>query len=98
MVNRLKGAIGEIVHPDQTCGVPGRRDADSLALIWDTIQYVTDSKIRAALLGLDQEKAFDCISPESMEMVLHDFGLRERLFGYVKMVYTDFFNSATVNG
>ncbi|KAJ1166936.1 hypothetical protein NDU88_007329 [Pleurodeles waltl] len=54
MVNRLKGTMGEIVHPDQTCGVPGRRVADSLALIRDTIQYITDQNINAALVCLDQ--------------------------------------------
>ncbi|KAJ1166940.1 hypothetical protein NDU88_007333 [Pleurodeles waltl] len=59
MVYRLKGAMGEIVHPDQTCGVPGRRVADSLALIRDTIQYIRDQNIHAALVCLDQEKAFD---------------------------------------
>ncbi|KAJ1164408.1 hypothetical protein NDU88_004847 [Pleurodeles waltl] len=51
MVNRLKGAMGEIVHPDQTCGLPGRRVADSLALIRDTIQYITDRNICAELLA-----------------------------------------------
>ncbi|KAJ1107442.1 hypothetical protein NDU88_004832 [Pleurodeles waltl] len=54
MVNRLKGAMGEIVHPDQTCGVPGRRVADSLALIRDRIQYITNRNIRAALVGVRQ--------------------------------------------
>ncbi|KAJ1211805.1 hypothetical protein NDU88_007153 [Pleurodeles waltl] len=66
MVNRLEGAMGEIVHPDQTCGVPGRRVADSLALIRDTIQYITDRNIRSALVCLDQEKAFDRVSHEFM--------------------------------
>ncbi|KAJ1169478.1 hypothetical protein NDU88_001371 [Pleurodeles waltl] len=63
MVNRLKGAMGEIVHPDQTCGVPGRRIADSLARIWDTIQYIKDRNTRAAVVCLEQEKAFDPCLP-----------------------------------
>ncbi|KAJ1169246.1 hypothetical protein NDU88_001152 [Pleurodeles waltl] len=98
MVNRLKGVMGEMVHPDQTCGVPGRRIADSLALIRDTIQYITDRNIRAALVCLDQEKAFDCVSHEFIERVLQGFGLGERFCNYVKIMYTHIFSSVMVNG
>ncbi|KAJ1122925.1 hypothetical protein NDU88_001398 [Pleurodeles waltl] len=98
MVNRLKGAMGEIVHPDQTCGVPGRRVADSLALIRDTIQYITDRNIRAALVCLDQEKAFDRVSHEFMGRVLQGFGLGKRFCNYVRIMYTDIFSSVMVNG
>ncbi|KAJ1080742.1 hypothetical protein NDU88_000936 [Pleurodeles waltl] len=73
MVNRLKGAMGELVHPDQTCGVPGRRIADSLALIRDTIQYITDRNIHVAMVCLDQEKAFDRVSHEFMEKLLAEY-------------------------
>ncbi|KAJ1151257.1 hypothetical protein NDU88_004041 [Pleurodeles waltl] len=40
MANRLKKVIEKIVHPDQTCGIPGRQIVDSLALVRDTIEYV----------------------------------------------------------
>ncbi|KAJ1169221.1 hypothetical protein NDU88_001127 [Pleurodeles waltl] len=98
MVNRLKGAMGGIVHQDQTCGVPGRRVADSLALIRDTIQYITDRNIRAALVCLDQEKAFDRVSHEFMERVLQGIGLGERFCNYVRIMYTDILSSVMVNG
>ncbi|KAJ1166925.1 hypothetical protein NDU88_007319 [Pleurodeles waltl] len=98
MVNRLKGAMGEIVHPDQTCGVKGRRVADSLALIRDMIQYITDWNIRTALVCLDQEKTFDHVSQEFMERVLQGFGMGERFCNYVRIMYTDIFSSVMVNG
>ncbi|KAJ1166959.1 hypothetical protein NDU88_007352 [Pleurodeles waltl] len=98
MVTKLKGTMGEIVHPDQTCGVPGRRVADSLALIRDTIQYITDRNIRTAQVCLDQEKAFDHVSHEFMERVLQGFGLGERFCHYVRIMYTDIFSSVMVNG
>ncbi|KAM4807600.1 uncharacterized protein WCC33_003552 [Rhinophrynus dorsalis] len=37
LANRLKRFIGQIVHPDQTCGIPGCRIADNLALIRDAV-------------------------------------------------------------
>ncbi|KAJ1193098.1 hypothetical protein NDU88_002403 [Pleurodeles waltl] len=89
--------MGEIVHPDQTCGVPGRRVADSLGLIRDTIQYITDRNIRAALVCLDQEKAFDHVSHEFMERVLQGFGLGEQFCNYVRIMSTDIFSSVMVN-
>ncbi|KAJ1166955.1 hypothetical protein NDU88_007348 [Pleurodeles waltl] len=99
MVNRLKGAMGEIVHPDQTCpGVPGRRVADSLALIKDTIQYITDRNIHAALVCLDQEKTFDRVSHEFMERLLQGFGSGKWFCHYVRIMYTDIFSSVMVNG
>ncbi|KAJ1144821.1 hypothetical protein NDU88_011115 [Pleurodeles waltl] len=46
MANRLKKVIEKIVHPDQTCGIPGRQIADSLALVRDTIEYVNSERFR----------------------------------------------------
>ncbi|KAJ1167443.1 hypothetical protein NDU88_007834 [Pleurodeles waltl] len=59
MANCLKKVIEKIVHPDQTCGIPDRQIADSLALVRDTIEYVKSRKVPTALVSLDQEKAFD---------------------------------------
>ncbi|KAJ1204407.1 hypothetical protein NDU88_008185 [Pleurodeles waltl] len=98
IVNRFKGAMGEIVHPDQTCGIPGRKVADSLALIRDMIQYIMDWNIHAALVSLDQEKAFDSVSHELMERVLQGFRLGERFCNYVRIMYTDIFSLVMVNG
>ncbi|KAJ1139841.1 hypothetical protein NDU88_006205, partial [Pleurodeles waltl] len=70
-----------------------RRVADSLALIRDTIQYITDWNIHAALVCLDQEKAFDRVSYVFMERVLQGFGLGERFYNYVRKMYTDIFSS-----
>ncbi|KAJ1130403.1 hypothetical protein NDU88_008756 [Pleurodeles waltl] len=82
IMNRLKGAMGEIDHPDQTCWVTGRRVTDSLA----------------ALVCLDPEKAIDHFSHEFMERVLQGFGLGERFCNYVKRMYTEIFSSVMVNG
>ncbi|KAJ1151244.1 hypothetical protein NDU88_004028 [Pleurodeles waltl] len=70
MSNRLKKVIQKIVHPDQTCGIAGRLIADSLALVRDTVEYVKRGKVQGALISLDQEKGFDCISHEFMDQTL----------------------------
>ncbi|KAJ1212636.1 hypothetical protein NDU88_000291 [Pleurodeles waltl] len=75
MANHLKKVIEKIVHPDQTCGIPGRQIADSLALVRDTIEYVKSRKVPTALVSLDQEKAFDRVSHEFMDRTLRALGL-----------------------
>ncbi|KAJ1217839.1 hypothetical protein NDU88_005426 [Pleurodeles waltl] len=75
MANCLKKVIEKIVHPDQTCGILGRRIAGSLALVRDTIEYVKSRKVLMALVSLDQEKAFDCVSHEFMDRTLRALGL-----------------------
>ncbi|KAG1928994.1 hypothetical protein F2P79_023216 [Pimephales promelas] len=59
IVNR---GVGEVIHPDQTCAVPGRKITDSLILMRDTICFARDRNIRLAVLNLDFEKAFDRVS------------------------------------
>ncbi|KAJ1184566.1 hypothetical protein NDU88_001370 [Pleurodeles waltl] len=56
MANRLKKVVEKIADPDQTCGIPGRQMADSLALVQDMIQYIKSRKVPTALVSLDQER------------------------------------------
>ncbi|KAJ1194168.1 hypothetical protein NDU88_003463 [Pleurodeles waltl] len=49
--NRLKKVIAKIVYPDQSCGIPGRQIADSLALFQDTIEYIKSRKFQVALVN-----------------------------------------------
>lgn len=73
--NRLKVVIGQIIHLDQTCGIPGCRITNSLALVRDTVQYLQGRLTHVALFSLDQEKTFDCVSHEFMGRALRKLGL-----------------------
>ncbi|KAJ1129654.1 hypothetical protein NDU88_008020 [Pleurodeles waltl] len=98
MANRLKKLIEKIVHPDQTCGIPGRQIADSLALVRDTIEYVKSRKVPTALVSLDQEKAFDRVSHEFMDRTLRALGLGDFFCDVVTAMYRDTSSTALVNG
>lgn len=95
---RLKAVIGGFIHPDQTCGIPGRRIADNLALIRDTVEYVRGRRSRGALVSLDQEKAFDRVSHVFMGRVLRRFGLGEMFCSFVDLMYFDIHSTVLVNG
>ncbi|KAM9316586.1 LOW QUALITY PROTEIN: uncharacterized protein PAF06_007630 [Gastrophryne carolinensis] len=73
LANRLRSVIGQIVNLDQTYGIPGRRIADSLALVRDTVHYIQTHNMHGALVSLDQEKAFDRVSHGFMSKVLQLF-------------------------
>ena len=51
--------LSTIIHPDQTCSIPGRSIFDNLILLRDVLDYVNVTNEPGILLNLDQEKAFD---------------------------------------
>ena len=62
--NRLNKVIEEIVHPDQTCSIPGRSIQDNVHLIRNIVEYTNNKNVSAAIISLDQSKAFDRVSHE----------------------------------
>ena len=51
--------IHVVVSKVQACGVPGRFIGENDALRTDIVDYINFSNVHAAVLSLDQEKAFD---------------------------------------
>ena len=90
--------LGEVIHPDQTCGIPGRKITDSLILIRDTICYARDRNIRLVVLNLDFEKAFDRVSHQYLFQVLQKMGFPERYIESVGLLYRDINSKFLVNG
>lgn len=95
---RLSSVLDEIVHPDQTCSIPGRTIQDNVHLIRNIIEYVNDKNMSAAIISLDQSKAFDRVSHEYLFKVLHSFGFGPQFISLVKLLYTDIHSSVLVNG
>ena len=95
---RLRSVIEEIVHPDQTCSIPGRSIQDNVHQIRNLIDYVDDKNMSAAIISLDQSKAFDRVSHEYLFKVLHSFGFGTQFISLVKLLYSDIYSSVLVNG
>lgn len=98
LANRMSVVLGEVIHPDQTCGIPGRKITDSLVLIRDTICYARDRNIRLVVLNLDFEKAFDRVSHQYLFQVLQKMGFPERYIEWVGLLYRDINSKFLVNG
>ena len=95
---RLSKVIDEIVHPDQTCSVPGRTINDNVHLIRNIVEYTNDKNMSAALISIDQSKAFDRVSHDYLFNVLNNFGFKQQFISLVKLLYTDIRSSILVNG
>ena len=59
LTGRLLRVIHYVVEKDQTCGVPGRYIGENVSLLRDLVDYTNETDTPAAILSLDQEKAFN---------------------------------------
>ena len=64
IISRLSKVPSFIIHPDQTCSIPGRSIFSNLTLLRDTLDYIEHTNETAILvsLAIDQEKAFDRVN------------------------------------
>ena len=60
LANRLQVVTGDLIDPEQTYAVKGRSIQDYLHLICEVLQGIEDG-MEAALISLDQSKAFDWV-------------------------------------
>jgi hypothetical protein len=97
LCTRLGLVIEDIIHLDQTCGVPGRSIHDNCHLIRNVLDYVEQKGLSCAFISLDLEKAFDRVSHEWIHKVLDSYGLGPVFKKWVKILYTDISSSIIVN-
>ena len=96
--NRIRKVLPNILSEDQTCGVPGRSIFENLFLLRDTIDFVTHKHLQAAIISLDQEKAFDRVNHTFLQRVLERFNFGPDFRRWVKIIYTGISSSVINNG
>ena len=95
---RLLKVIHLIVSKDQTCGVPGRFIGENVAFLRELVDFCTFSGVPAALLSLDQEKAFDRVDWSFLRSTLYAFGFGQSFIGWVDLFYNNSCSAVNVNG
>lgn len=98
MSNRFKSVLCNIVSNSQTCCIPGRDIADTIASIRDVINLVEDENIEGYIVKFDQEKAFDRVCHTYLIKVLEKFGFGNRFIDWIKIFYTNIQSSVKCNG
>ena len=98
MAGRLLKVIHVIVSKDQTCGVPGRFIGKNVALLRDVVDCTSFSNVPAAVLSLDQEKAFDRVDSSFMLATLSKMGFGPSFPHWIRLFYTGVQSCVNVNG
>eukprot|EP00253_Pinus_taeda_P015037 PITA_15037 len=95
---RLKPVLPHIISPEQSGYVEGRQILDGIILTHEIIHSLKQSRKPGMLLKIDLSKAFDSISWEYMQKVLHAFGFDNAWIRWVRGLISSAFFSILING
>ena len=97
LANRLQLVISDLIGPEQTFAVKGRSIQDNLHLIREVLEGIKDDT-EAALISLDQSKAFDRVDHRYLATVLETAGFELEFRRWISMMYHNPQAVVQVNG
>ena len=97
LANRLQLVISDLISPEQTFAVKGRSIQDNLHLIREVLEGIEDDT-EAALISLDQSKAFDRVDHRFLATVLETAGFKPEFRRWISMMYHNPQAVVQVNG
>ena len=95
--SRLQLVISDQIGPEQTCVVKGRLILDNLHLIREVLEEIEDGT-EAALINLDQSKAFDRVEYRFLASVLETARLKPEFHRWISMMYPNSQAAVQLNG
>ena len=95
---RLRAVMPSLIHPDQSCAVPGRSSEDNATLLRDISDYVQSNNLKCAFIAIDQEKALDYVDWGFMHKVLARMNFGPIIRGIIKCLYTRVQSAILSNG
>ena len=100
MAERLKPLLPKVIHESQKGGVPERSLFSSLSLVRDITARIGElnrvsnandlvglSKVNAALVAIDFEKAYDLVQREFLWEIMQKMGFSRKFIGILKGLY-----------
>ena len=97
LANRLQLVISDLIGPEQTFAVKGRSIQNNLHLIREVLEGIEDGT-EAALISLDQSKAFDRVDHRFLATVLETAGFKPEFCRWISMMYHNPQAVVQVNG
>ena len=98
LADRLLSVLGSVVAPEQTCGVRGRFTGENVVFLWDLVDFTSETGTPAAILSLDQEKAFDRVNWQFLFRVLSHLGFGSSFVSWVWLLYSGIRSTVLING
>ncbi|TWW53509.1 Transposon TX1 uncharacterized 149 kDa protein ORF 2 [Takifugu flavidus] len=96
LASRLREAMEQVIHQDQTYCVPGRSIVDNVHLIRDVLEISRSLDADTGLISLDQEKAFDQVEHQFLWTVMERFGFSPGFM--IRVLYCDIASMLKFNG
>ena len=97
LANRLQLVISDLIGSEQTFAVKGRSIQDNLHLIREVLEGIEDGT-EAALISLDQSKAFNRVDHRFLATVLETAGFKPEFRRWISMMYHNPQAVVQVNG
>lgn len=99
LTNRINPVARGVIHPWQTGFIPKRHGLDNALLIDLLSDHVHDGSLgEAAILSLDQEKAYDRVEWDYLHQVLERYGFGPKVRHWVRCCYSDLSAKILLNG
>ena len=98
ITKRLEKVMPNIIKPSQTCSIKGRQLYHHTLLIREIISQAKIDKKPVYIISFDQEKAFDQVNWEYLEMVLKKFDFPETFISLIKTLYNEIESTVLING
>ena len=98
IANKMNSSLKDIISPNQSASVPGRSILTNISSVRDIIQYADDKKLPAALISIDQSKAFDRVNWDFLFKTLTKFGYGHKFINIIKTLYKDIKSQVKING
>ena len=97
LANRLQLVISDLIGPEQNYAVKRRSIQDNLHLVREVQKGLRDDT-KAALINLDQFKAFDRVDHRFLATVLETVGFKAGFHKWISMMYHNAQTVVQVNG
>ena len=94
---RLGRVLPSIISNDQTC-IPGRNIASNLHTLNGIVKYASSKNIEAAILFLDQEKAFDRVDHQFLITTLKHLNFGYYFTSWIEIILKDITSCVKING
>ena len=89
LVNKISPVLERLIHPDQAACIKGRNIQGANHLIRDIISLAKLRNDKAAILSIDQAKAYDRVSHAWLFKVLKHCNFSEVVINIIRTLYKD---------
>ena len=96
LAERLKVVLPSIIHFTQTA-VYGRKIDQNIHMVRDLIEMANKDNDTAAMIFLDQEKAFDRVNHDVLYKTMSAFGIGENFINWVSTIYSNATSILSIN-